>query len=145
MRPINSTLIGHVAASADRVFSLLTDPATIPSWLPGCAWAETTGGGPMRKGAHLKVRFGQRTTDFEVVDFSPYSTFGWVERGQRQGAKTFFLLQNTAGATAITIKNVWQPQSLGAWVRGKLFPKRNVKRVMDGTVNNLRMLVLRKN
>lgn len=143
MRPIDQSQLSYVAAAPDRVFAVLTDPATIPAWLPDCVAAETTGGGPVRKGAHLKVRFGARLTDFEIVDFNPDKTFGWVERGARQGAKTFFRLENKAGATAITIKNVWQPKGFGAWMRGRLFPKRNVQRILDGTVNNLRVLVMR--
>ena len=141
MRPIDHIQLSFVGAPANRVFALLTDPATIPRWLPDCAAVEAKG--PVRKGARLKVRFGQRLTDFEIVDFNPDKTFGWVERGARQGAKTFFRLENAGGAPAITMKSVWQPHGFGAWVRGRLFPKRNVQRMLDGTVNNLRVLVMK--
>ncbi len=90
MRPVTHTLIDHVRAPIDRVFTLLTDPGRMPEWLPGCSGVETEA--PLKKGARFKPRFGTRLTEFEVVDFAPPNTFGWVERGQRRGSKTFFRL-----------------------------------------------------
>src|SRR2546427_1725342 len=66
-------------------------------------------------------------TEFEVVDFTPPTTFGWVERGERNGWKTFFRLDPTAESTAVTVRDVWAPRSLVAWLRGRLFEKRRVR------------------
>src|SRR5574341_451482 len=142
MKPIDHTLVSQVGAPIERVFAVLSDPARIPDWLPACRAAELKG--PMRKGARVKVRFGDsRETEFEIVDFSVPSTLGWTERGGRKGHKTFFRLDFAGGSTAVTIKNVWTPPSLGAWLKGRFAQKRNVERMMDGVVQNLRAAVTR--
>ena len=140
MKPIDHTLVTQIGAPIERVFAVLTDPARIPEWLPMCESVETNG--PIRRGTKLKVNFAdQRKTEFEVVDFQAPSTFGWVEHGGREGAKTFFRLDFAGGATAITIKDVWRPPTFMAWVKARLFPKRNTKRQMDRAVQSLRLAV----
>ena len=140
MKPIDHTLVSQVGAPIEKVFALLSDPARIPEWLPACRSARTVG--PMRKGARMKVRFGEtRETEFEIVDFTAPHTLGWAERGLRKGHKTLFRLDFAGGSTALTIRDVWTPPSLGAWVRGRFFQKRDVRRGLDGTIQNLRMVV----
>jgi hypothetical protein len=97
--------------------------------------------GSIAKGTRLKVQFGRRTTELDVVDFRPPRTFGWVERGQRKDYKTFFQLDPTSGATAVTIQEVWTPASLAAWVRGRFFSKRNVPRHQKEILRNLRNIL----
>jgi len=142
MKPIDHTLVSHVAAPIEKVFAVMTDPARIPEWLPACKAASLTGA--MRKGARVKLRFGEtRETEFEIVDFQAPQTLGWAERGARKGYKTFFRLDFAGGSTAITIRSVWTPPSVSAWVKGKLSGKRNVTQMMDGVVQNLRAAVSR--
>src|SRR2546425_5096239 len=86
MHPVSRTVIQTLPVSIERVFALLTDPSRMAEWLPGCAGTQSDK--PLRKGVRFKVRFGQRMTEFEVVDFTPPTTFGWVERGERNGWKT---------------------------------------------------------
>jgi uncharacterized protein YndB with AHSA1/START domain len=139
MRPVRYTLIEHISAPIDDVFAVLTDPRRIEQWLPGCGGVEVTGS--IGKGTRLQVRFGRRTTDLDVVDFRAPRTFGWVERGQRKDYKTFFQLDPTSGATAVTIQEVWTPSSFGAWIRGRFFPKRNVQRRQKEILRNLRHIL----
>jgi uncharacterized protein YndB with AHSA1/START domain len=139
MRPSGATVIDNIPSPIERVFALLTDPVRIAEWLPGCSGVETTG--PLRKGSRLKARFGVRSTEFEVVDFSPPTTFGWSERGQRQGWKTFFRLDAVAGSTAVTVRDVWAPRTLVAWLRGRLFDRRRVDSQLEGILSNVRRLL----
>jgi len=139
MRPVIHTLIDSVRAPIVQVFALLTDPARIAKWLPGCDGAESEG--PLRRGARFKARFGQRMTEFEIVDFAPPATFGWVERGQRKGARLFLRLDSSGATTAVTIREVWTPQSFGAWVRGHFFERRKVQRRLRNILENLRTLL----
>src|SRR6185503_15980966 len=140
MKSIDHTLVTQVGAPIERVFSVLTDPARIPDWLPMCESIEIDG--PMRRGAKLRVRFtDSRATVFEVVDFQSPSTFGWVEHGGREGAKTFFRLDFAGGSTSLTVKDVWRPPSFVAYIKAWLFPKRNTKRQMDRAVQSLRLAV----
>jgi uncharacterized protein YndB with AHSA1/START domain len=139
MRPVAHTLIDHVRAPIDKVFAILTDPKRIPQWLPGCNGVEVEG--PVKKGARLRPSFGDRRSEFEIVDYAPPSTFGWVERGQRKGSKTFFRLEHSGGTTAVTIRDTWTPTSFLAWVRGRFLPKRDVQRQMKAMLENLQKLV----
>jgi uncharacterized protein YndB with AHSA1/START domain len=139
MQPVAHTLINSVQAPIEQVFALLTDPARIPSWLPGCEGVESDGA--LRKGARFIVRFGARRTEFEVVDFSPPSTFGWVERGARRGWKTFFRLDATGPSTAVTVRDVWSPRSFVAGLRGRLLEKRRVRPQLEEMLQNLRRLL----
>jgi uncharacterized protein YndB with AHSA1/START domain len=140
MRPVSHTLIDHVRAPIDTVFAALTDPRCLEQWLPGCS--AVLAQGPVRKGSKLRAQFGPRTTEFDVVDYQPPNTFGWVERGQRRNSKTFFRLDSAETATAVTIRQVWTPPSISAWVRGRLFPKRNVQRHCKTIVAGLRAIVV---
>ena len=137
MRPVATTLGNYVVAPVERVFQLLTDPARFPDWLPGCSSAEPAG--PVKKGSQLNVRFGTRHTTFEIVDCSAPYTFGWVERGARQGCKTFFQLDFAGSLTGVTIQDVWEPPSLGALVRATLRRRRFPERRLDRTIQNLRL------
>src|SRR2546422_8563992 len=85
MHPVSRTVIQTLPVSMERVFALLTDPSRMAEWLPGCAGTQSDK--PLRKGVRFKVRFGQRMTEFEVVDFTPPTTFGWVERGERKSTR----------------------------------------------------------
>lgn len=138
MRPVTYTHIDHIPAPRDRVYAIITDPKRIGEWLPGCAAVE---GFSIKRGARLTAHFGTRVTEFEVVDLNPGRTFGWVEYGQRTGAKVFFRLDQAGEATSITIQIVWKPRSLLAWIRGRLFSKRNVQRQVTKTLENLRKLL----
>ena len=139
MRPVTYTHIDRIPASREKVYALLTDTHRIGEWLPGCAAVEGTS--PFKRGARLTAHFGKRVTEFEVVDLNPGRTFGWVEHGQRNGAKVFFRLDQAGEATSITIQIVWKPRSILAWVRGVLFSKRNVQRQVSKTLENLRKLL----
>jgi uncharacterized protein YndB with AHSA1/START domain len=142
MRSIDHTLITQVGAPIDRVFAVLTDPVRIPEWLPMCESVEADG--PVRRGARLRVRFADhRETEFEIVDYQAPATFGWIEHGGREGAKTFFRLDFAGGATALTVKDVWKPPTLLSWLRARLFPKRNTARQLDRAVQSLRLAVTR--
>ena len=139
MRPVRYTVIDHISATSDEVFTALTDPRTIERWLPGCSAVVVDG--PIGKGTRLRVQFGSRITELDIVDFHPPRTFGWVERGQRRDYKTFFQLDPTSGATAVTIQEVWTPASIAAWIRGRFFPKRDVLRHQKEILRNLRTIL----
>src|SRR3989441_1150975 len=83
MRTVSRTVIQTVPVSIERVFALLTDPGRMAEWLPGCGG--TVSDKPLRKGVRVKGRVGQRTTQFEVGDFTPPPTFGWG--GRREGKR----------------------------------------------------------
>ncbi len=139
MRPVSHTLIDHVRAPIDAVFTALTDPRSLEQWLPGCSAVLTQG--PVQKGSKVRAQFGARTSEFDIVDFQPPHTFGWIECGQRRNTKTFFRLDPAKALTAVTIRQVWTPPSLSAWARGRLFPKRDVQRHAKAIVASLRTLV----
>jgi len=139
MRPVSHTVIHPVPAPIERVFAVLTDPARIAQWLPGCAGVESPR--PLRKGVRFKARFGNRETEFEVVDFAPPTAFGLVERGERDGWKTLFRLDETAGSTAVTVRDVWAPRSVIAWLRGRLREKRQVESQLEAILANVRKLL----
>lgn len=142
MRPVSCTFIDSVTAPVVQVFSLLSDPNRIAQWLPGCDALE--GDVPLKKGARLKARFGQRMAEFEIVDFAPPATIGWVERGQRNGSKLFLRLDASGATTAVTVREVWTPRSFVAWVRGRFFERRRVQRRLRDILQNLRSLVARE-
>jgi uncharacterized protein YndB with AHSA1/START domain len=139
MRPVTHTLVDSVKASVVQVFAVLTEPASIAKWLPGCDAVEGTT--PFKKGARFKARFGARTSEFEVVDFAAPATFGWTERGQRRGTKLFLRLDATGTSTAVTIREVWTPRSFLAWVRGRFFERRQVQRRLQTILQNVRTLL----
>ena len=139
MKPVAHTLIDTIKAPIEHVFGALTDPARIPSWLPGCVSVESNG--PFKKGARLQVRFGERLTEFEIVDFTPPATFGWFERGQRHGWRTFFGLERRGEVTALTVRAVWMPHSFLAGLRGRFLEKRDVRRQLQLIIQNVRRVV----
>src|SRR2546428_11850695 len=110
MRPVSRTVIQTVPVSIERVFALLTDPGRMAGWLPGCAGPQPDK--PLRKGVRFKVRFGERTTEFEVVDFAPPTTFGWGERGERSGWKAFCRVGRGGGGAGGRVRDVWAPRSV---------------------------------
>jgi len=139
MRPVSHTYVDSVRAPVVQVFALFTDPARIPKWLPGCDAVESAG--PFKKGARFTARFGERTSEFEIVDFAAPATFGWTERGQRKGTKLFLRLDVTGSTTAVTIREVWTPRGFFAWVRGRFFERRQVQRRLQTIVQNVRAIL----
>jgi uncharacterized protein YndB with AHSA1/START domain len=140
MRPVSHTIVDSIRAPVVQVFALLTDPARIAKWLPGCDAVEAAA--PFRKGVRFKARFGDRMSEFEIVDFAAPATFGWTERGQRKGTKLFLRLDVTGTTTAVTIREVWTPRSFLGWVRGRFFERRQVERRLQAIVQNLRTLLV---
>lgn len=133
-----TVLSGDIAAPDELVFALLSDPRRIPDWLPGCS---AVGGAPLiYKGARLLVRFGPRTASFEITDFNPPRTFGWAEEGARTGSRTFFHLGFAGGTTALRMKHIWTARTFWAWLKAKLKDRRDPRRVLDRTLQNLRKL-----
>jgi uncharacterized protein YndB with AHSA1/START domain len=139
MRPVSHTYVDSVKAPVVQVFAALTDPARIPKWFPGCDAVESAG--PFKKGGRFTARFGQRTSEFEIVDFSAPATFGWTERGQRKGTKLFFRLDVTGATTAVTVREVWTPRGFLGWVRGRFFERRQVQKRLQAIVQNLRTVL----
>lgn len=142
MQPVEHTLIDSIAAPMAEVFAALTDPSRMPQWLPGCTGARCDV--PFKKGVRFTAWFGARVTDFEIVDFGPPTTFGWVERrgrSRRPSWKTFFRLEWNGGSTSLTIRDVWIAPSVLAWVRGRFFERRRVRGQLDAIVQNLRKLL----
>jgi uncharacterized protein YndB with AHSA1/START domain len=135
MRLIRHTLIDHVRAPIDRVFACLTDPARMATWLPACTGVEAEG--PLKRGARLTVRFGERITGLEITELSAPTTFGWEEDGARKGSKTLFQLEAVGGSTRITVLHWWTPRSFLAWVRGRVLVKRRVERTLKTILRNV--------
>lgn len=75
------------------------------------------------------------------MDFAPPNRFGWAERRQRRGSKMFFRLDFVGGSTSVTVRDEWTPHSLGAWVQGRLLPKREVQRHLKAILQNLQRLL----
>jgi len=139
MRPVSRTVIQTVPVSIERVFALLTDPSRMAEWLPGCAGTQSDK--PLRKGVRFKVRFGQRMTEFEVVDFTPRRRSAGWSAVSGTAWKTFFRLDRAAEATAVTVRDVWAPRSLIAWLRGRLFEKRRVDSQLEAILSNVRKIL----
>ncbi len=85
MRTETLILSGAVPAPINRVFDLMTDPGKIPDWLPRCSNVDSEG--PLKKGSRVKVNFNGRATQFEIVDLTPPTTFGWADRQARVGSR----------------------------------------------------------
>lgn len=134
MRPVSATRVTQLSAPIEKVFALLTDPRAISQWLPGADDVAATG--PLNRGDQINVRFGNRLVVLEVVDCKAPYTFGWVEREGRRGVKTFFRLDWAGGSTAVTVRDVWEPPSVGAWLHGTIGGKRRpdlqIERIMTG-------------
>jgi uncharacterized protein YndB with AHSA1/START domain len=141
MRPNSITITGLVAAPIERVFDLLTDPQRTPDWLPGCQ-SVLVDPSPGRKGERwrMRLRTPSRIADIhlEILEYTPPSSFAWLEILPRSGTKTYFKLQFQGGATEVTIKHVSNPPTFGAWLRSLWFRRRNPTRQLDGALKNLR-------
>ena len=146
MRTSSATFSGTVAAPMELVFALLTDPARIPLWLPGCREASTNSNTLARNARftlHLSTANGDRDIRAVVLEYSPPTTFGWAELAPRSDSKTFFKLQFGGASTHVTMKQVWTPGSWRAWLIGRLFRRRNTHRMFDGLLQNLRKALTR--
>ena len=146
MRPISLTYSGLVGVSIEEVFQLLSDASRMPEWLPNCTAAVPA---PTKKGKgdRHRIHFERdgRKADcvIEVIEFVPPTTYAWVEIIHRRGAKTFFKLQFQGGATRITMKHVWTPSGLRAWLLGHFYRRRSAHRMFDGLLQNLRKALTR--
>ncbi len=143
---VSFTYSGTIAAPMEKVYAVLTDPTQMPDWLPSCKAVQAPREG-RGKGERWMLRMidahGPVTVEIEIVDFSPPSTFGWVEHRRRAGAKTFFKLEFGGGTTRITMKHVWTPETWRAWILGQFFRRRNATRLFDGLLQNLRKVLTR--
>ncbi len=138
MRPVAHTLVQSVQVPMAQVFAFLTSPGRMPDWLPDCTLVEYEA--PLKRGAKFTARFGERVSEFEVVDYAPPATFGWAERRGRKGSKTFFRLEGRAGSTALTIREIWTPRSLLGWFLGRMRQRREVERRLNGVVQRVRTM-----
>ena len=140
MRATSTTFSAPIAAPLDKVFTLLSSPDSYPSWLPGCQAAATLGA--LKKGSRISITFpADRSTILEIVDFTPPTTIGWADRGDRRGSRVFFQLYFAGGATTLSMKDVWEPKRLSDLVKGRIFKRRDAKKFFDAVVNNLRKAV----
>ena len=141
MRPVTQTFSHSVPAPIEQVFALLTDPGRIPDWLPGCS--EVQSDGPLHQGSRLNVRFGERATEFEVVDFARPGAFSWAERGEREGWWMFVRLAVLGDSTTVTVRDAWLPRSRGGWLHARLWDRRRVRRHLKQIVQRVRSAVTR--
>src|SRR5216117_3330293 len=135
-----------IGAPTDRVFALITDPARMPEWLPGCRSVtpapKLTGKGDRHR--ILFERDGRRVdAEIEIIDYNPPYTYGWVEIRRRKGARTYFALQFQGGATKVTMKHIWEPVGLRAWLLGQFYRRRNSYQTFDSLLQNLRKVLTR--
>jgi uncharacterized protein YndB with AHSA1/START domain len=136
---LTATFSASIPAPIQKVFELLTDPAHIPQWLPGCKAVEPAGA--LRKGSKIRVNYGDRISEMEIVELTPPHNFGWLERRGRPGQQTYFNLGFGGGSTKLTMKAIWQPHGWIGWFSGRLRRRRDAKRFFEGVVNNLRSMV----
>ncbi len=140
MPTVSATFSAAIPAPMDEVFRLLTEPAHIPQWLPGCQAVEPNA--PLKKGSRIRVRFGPtRAADLEIVELTAPVNFGWIERRGRPGQHTYFNLAFAGGSTRLTMKSIWEPHGWVGWFSGRLRRRRDAKRFFEGVVNNLRRIV----
>src|SRR5712692_10433137 len=122
MRPASLTYSGLVGVSIETVFALISDPARMAEWLPNCT-AVVPGPTHKGKGDRHRLHFERngRKADavIEIIEYRPPTAYGWVEIIYRRGSKTFFKLDFQGGATRITMKHVWVPAGLRAWLLGQ--------------------------
>jgi len=74
-----------------------------------------------KRAARFTARFGDRLAEFEIVDFIPTQDSGVGGTRQRTSSNTSFRLDSAGAATAVTIREVWTPRSLGAWCGAAYF------------------------
>ena len=139
MATLTITLRATIPAPIEEVFELLTNPAHIPKWLPGCQSVEPPT--QLRKGSHLRVGFGTRAAEFEIVELTVPSNFGWIERRGRPGNHMYFNLGFSGGSTKLAMKSIWEAKGWWARLFGELSRRKDAKRFFDGVVNNLRRIV----
>jgi len=139
MASLNITLRATIPAPMDEVFELLTNPTHIPKWLPGCQSVEPPT--QLRKGSRLRVGFGTRAAEFEIVELTAPSNFGWIERKGRPGNHVYFNLGFGGGSTNLAMKSIWESRGLWSRLFGELSRRKDAKRFFDGVVNNLRRIV----
>src|SRR5258706_16151146 len=96
MATLTFTLRSSIPAPIERVFELLTNPAHIPQWLPGCKSSEPRA--QLGKGSKLRVGFGTRAAEFEIVELRGPCNFGWIERKGRPGNHMSFSLAFRCGS-----------------------------------------------
>ena len=146
MRPVSFTYTGTVGAPIDKVFALITDPARMPEWLPGCQSVKPapklTGRGDRHR-IHFERNGRKADCVIEVIEFTRPTTYAWVEIVHRRGAKTFFKLEFQGGTTRITMKHIWNPSGLRAWLLGHFYRRRSAHRMFDGLLQNLRKALTR--
>lgn len=143
VRPVTATHAGTVVAPIERVFELVADPTRMPEWFPQCSGV-TAAPPPNRKGARHRLHFPRdRHLEIEIVEYAPPTGYGWLETYRRAGSKTFFALQFQGGSTKITMKYLWQPQSLRTWLLGQFSRRRNALRTFDALLQNLRKRLMR--
>lgn len=141
MASLSITLRTTIPAPIDEVFELLTNPANIPKWLPGCQSVDPPTA--LRKGSRLRVGFGTRAAEFEIVELTVPSNFGWIERKGRPGNHVYFSLGFGGGSTKFAMKSIWEAKGLWARLFGEVSRRKDAKRFFDGVVNNLRRIVTR--
>jgi uncharacterized protein YndB with AHSA1/START domain len=141
MASLTITLRASIPAPIQEVFELLTNPAHIPKWLPGCQSVDPPT--QLRKGSRLTVGFGTRAAEFEIVELTVPSNFGWIERKGRPGNHMYFSLGFSGGSTNFAMKSIWEAKGLWARLFGEVSRRKDAKRFFDGVVNNLRRIVTR--
>ena len=136
-----STVLARRAADVARAFGLLARSRRRALNLTQDQLALATGVEaecPLKRGARLTVRFGERVTGLEITELSAPTSFGWEEDGARRGSKTLFQLEAVGGSTRITVRHWWTPRSFLAWVRGRVLVKRRVERTLNAILRNVR-------
>jgi uncharacterized protein YndB with AHSA1/START domain len=136
---VSCAAVDRIPAGIDRVFTMLTNADRIPEWLPGCEAAHSDAA--VHAGVRIRARFKHRIAEFEILDYSPPDRFGWAERGQRKTSTLSFRLYPVGSSTTVTVREVWAPASLAAWVWGHLVARRNPRRHVERILENLRRLV----
>jgi uncharacterized protein YndB with AHSA1/START domain len=139
MATLAITLRTTIPAPIEEVFELLTNPTHIPRWLPGCQSVEPPA--QLRKGSRLRVGFGTRAAEFEIVELTVPTNFGWIERTGRPGNHVYFNLGFSGGSTKLAMKSIWEAKGWWARLFGELSRRKDAKRFFDGVVNNLRRIV----
>jgi hypothetical protein len=55
--------------------------------------------------------------------------------------KTFFRLDWAGGSTAVTVRDIWEPPSVGAWIKAKFTGKRRPNAQAERILQALKMAV----
>jgi uncharacterized protein YndB with AHSA1/START domain len=136
MRTVSYNVSSTIPVPMERVFELLTDPTSMPKWIPSCRSADAMP--PIQKGSIIRMQFDEREATVEVVEVKPYSLLAWVEREPRRHWRTVFRLAFAGGSTTISVTQQWMPPSFMTWLRARFFPKRNVAARLDRLMRNVR-------